>query len=207
MNRFLKISSFLLLSMVLWAPSCEDEEESARKEMALLKETREDIRQEFESEYLNEASLFAYEANAKQKLSDCFDYFTIVSDTLQSIAFRKKAGEMIVSNFISTPVYLDFIDTETIQDSAVEMRKMIKSILDNEISLSRFSADSIYVLESLQRVKTSKYAGKLGFNLIFLNTTETDNKDRAVEFYLEKEKKTFGKDTLNIWNIRLGNLL
>jgi hypothetical protein len=191
--------------MVLVAPSCEDEEETVRKEVALMEETRKEIRKEFESEYLTEASLFAYETSARQKLIDFYDYLNILSDTLQSPEFRQKASEMILKKFISTPLVLNFTDSDT-KPKKVSITRFVESLLNNQIFIPEVSVDSIYVLEPLHRIETLKYTGKLGFKQNILNAPETGTKDRTADFYLEKEIKTFGRDTLNVWNIRLGSI-
>nr|NQU91967.1 hypothetical protein [Bacteroidota bacterium] len=100
MSKYLQISIIILVLFVGYAPSCVDEEAIAIREEAILTEARNDIRTEFETDYLTEASLFAYEATAKQKLSDIADYFHILTDTSLDLSFRTKADEMIQSSFM-----------------------------------------------------------------------------------------------------------
>ena len=104
MNKLIQILTFILMLLIIGAPSCMDEEEMARQEQAALEEVREDIRNEFETEYLTEASLYAYETTAKQKLTDLFDYIQIMTDTSLDMSFRIKASEMIRNTFLSENV-------------------------------------------------------------------------------------------------------
>ena len=99
MTKIFKISTIIFVLFVLCAPSCEDEQETANREEALLSKTKKNILKEFETDYLDEASLFAYEVKAKQKLSDFADYLRIMTDTSLDMSFRIKAGEMIKKLF------------------------------------------------------------------------------------------------------------
>ena len=81
--RIFKILLFIFVLLIIGAPSCVDEREAIEREELILAETKENIRKEFETEYLTEASLYATETVAKQKLSDLADYLRILTQNNQ----------------------------------------------------------------------------------------------------------------------------
>lgn len=187
-----------------------DEEEIARQEEESLEEIREDIRGEFETAYLTEASLFAYETSAKQKLSDLADYMQVLTDTTKDISFRQKAGDMIQNIFHSRTIKVEFSLQDTKPSKELEVGHLIKKGLENKISYPPFTIDSILIHEPLHRINDSTYSGILRFsqNVSGPSISEISIKSirRTTEFFVLKENKVFGAETLRVWNVRLGEI-
>lgn len=196
--------------VILCAPSCNDEQEVKQREALAILETKKQIREEFESDYLSEAALYAYETKAKQKLSDFFDYLKIVTDTSLDQTLRIKAGEMIKSNFLTKNIAIQLGPGGLGEEKEIELSLFIKNGLENEVVLPPFTIDSVQVHELLHRTGNMTYAGKLIFAQHFINHTDPstliNNENRTTDFYLMKETKTFGPDTLKVWNVRLGDI-
>ena len=210
MTKYLKISTIILVLFVIYAPSCVDEQEVANREEAILVETKNNIRAEFETDYLNEASLFAYETTAKQKLSDFVDYLHILADTSLDMSFRAKAGEMIKSTFLSENITLQLAQQKDKPAKEFNVLLLIKNGLENRLSLPPFSFDSIVVDEPLHRTGNTSYAGTLTFSQNFTHPNQPgqilNSISRSADVYLIKEDKIFGADTLKIWSVRLGEI-
>jgi len=209
MSKYLQISIIILVLFVGYAPSCVDEEAIAIREEAILTEARNDIRTEFETDYLTEASLFAYEATAKQKLSDIADYFHILTDTSLDLSFRTKADEMIQSSFMSEDV-LHLAPLEGYPVGESNIQTLVEEGLTNEPPIPPFSFDSIFILEPIHRTGDRSYSGTLKFKQIFSDPTGSGLTSidfrRKADFHLIKEEKIFGPDTLRVWNVRLGEI-
>lgn len=208
MARILKISTLLFALFVLCAPSCEDEQEIAIREASLLNASKNEIREEFEKEYLTEASLYAYETAAKQKLSDLADYFNILADTSLDFSFRSTAAEMIKSTFQSENISLQFsVDIEKPREE-IEVHQLISDGLENKLVLTTFTFDSIQTYEPIHRIGNSTYSGILSFKQNFNSKTSADqirtSLNRKADISLKKETKIFGNDTLSVWEVRLG---
>jgi len=194
--------------MLLGAPSCVDEEEIARQEEEALEEVREGIRDEFEAEYLTEANLYAYETAAKQKLADLTDYIQVLTDTTKDFSFRQKAGEMIQNLFHSKNDKVELgLQKRSTEDLLIG--DLIEKGLANKIPNLHFSIDSIQIHEPLRRTDNSTYTGILQFSQNFteISTPEQPLKSisRNAEFFVIKEFKAFGTDTLWVWNVKLGD--
>lgn len=196
--------------LIIGAPSCMDEEEMARQEQAALEEVREGIRNEFETEYLTEASLYAYETTAKQKLTDLFDYIQIMTDTSLDMSFRIKASEMIRNTFLSENVTVAVTEENKDASNEQKVSHLVRKGLKNKLPALYYSVDSIQVFEPLHRIDNKTYSGILWFLQSF---TEPANSEQGVSsikrfthFYVLKEDKVFGTDSLKIWNIRLGQI-
>ena len=210
MTKYLKISTIILVLFVIYAPSCVDEQTIANREEAILVETKNNIRAEFETDYLTGASLFAYETTAKQKLSDFVDYLQILADTSLDVSFRAKAGEMIKNTFLSENVSIQFAQQKDVLSGEYNVLLLIKNGLENKLSLPPFSIDSIIVDEPLHRTGNQSYAGALTFSQNFTLPRQPgqilNSVSRSADVYLMKEYKIFGADTLKIWSVRLGEI-
>ncbi len=210
MTKLFKISTIIFVLFVLCAPSCEDEQESANREEAILTEAKKNILKEFETDYLDEASLFAYEVTAKQKLSDFSDYLHMMMDTSLEMSFRIKAGEMIKKTFQSENVSLRLDKEEKKTRPEFEVHLLIKDGLENKLKLPPFSVDSIIVHEPLHRIGNTTYSGILRFSQNFTDPSQPgliiNSIRRNTDVYVVKEDKIFGADTLKIWSVRLGEI-
>ena len=210
MSKYLKISIIILVLFVGYAPSCVDEEAIAIREEAILNETRGKIRAEFETEYLTKASLFGYEATAKQKLSDFVDYLHIVADTSLDLSFRVQAAEMIKNTFFSENIILQLAPPNKGFGKQIDVSILVEKGLEERMLLPFFSIDSIHIQEPIHRTGNNSYSGTLGFIQLFNNSTGPSEiinvVAREADIYLKKEDKLFGSDTLRVWNVRLGEI-
>lgn len=210
MNTFLKILTIILILLVVYAPSCVDEHEIARQEDVRLNAEKDKIRMEFEKEYLTESELYAYETTAKQKLSDFADYYHIMTDTSLDLSFREKAGEMIKSTFQSDNDNLQLFSLDKDLVKGLEVRNLIKTGMKNKLPHLSFSFDSIVIHEPLRRINNKTYFGVLNFSQNFTNRSIREQTvksiKRNIDFYVSKEDKVFGKESLKVWNVRLGEI-
>jgi hypothetical protein len=209
MIKLIKISTFLLVLFLLCAPSCENDEERAHREEEIISGAKKEIRSEFETEYLTEASLFAHEVAAKQKLSDFTYYVDILTDTTLDKSFREKAGEMIRSSFLSEQITIDLYNEPEGQILELNVHQLVRLGLDNQLILPAFSYDSIFVHEPLHRISNFTYSGILKFKQNFTEKTTgllINPISRTADVYVQKEVKIFGTDTLKVWNVRLGEI-
>ena len=210
MTKYLKISIIILVLFIIYAPSCVDEQAIAHREEAALNETRNEIRAEFETNYLSDTSLFAYETTAKQKLSDFADYLHILTDSSLDVSFRAKAGEMINSSFLSENVVLQLAQQKDGSAGENNVHLLIKNGLENRLSLSLFSFDSIVFDEPLHRDGNISYTGTLTFSQNFTLPGQPkqilNSVSRSADVYLIMKDKVFGADTLKIWSVQLGEI-
>jgi len=210
MIKILKISAIIFVLLIISAPSCEDEQETDIRRDAVLSTIKKDIRAEFETDYLTESSLFAYEETAKQKLTDFYDFLHIIADTSLDISFRAKAGEMIKSTFLSENITLRLILQEKKPAKKIKVHNIINLGLENKLSHLPFTFDSVYIYKPLRRINNTTYSGVLRFSQNFTDPAIPEQIIKSVrrntDFYVVKERKVFGTDTLKIWNLRLGHI-
>ncbi len=208
--KYLKISVSILVLFITYAPSCVDEQANAIREEAILSAAKNDIRTEFETDYLTETSLFAYETTAKQKLSDLADYLHIMTDTSLDMSFRVKASEMIKSTFQSENVTLRCVEQDEEPDRELKVRLLIKKGLENKLPHLTFTFDSIYIHEPLHRIDNTTYSGVFRFSQNFTDPATHEQIIKSIgrntDFWVVKEEKVFGTDSLKIWNVRLGDI-
>lgn len=210
MSKYLKISIIILALFTAYAPSCVDEEAVRKHKEKALNETRNEIRNEFETDYLTEASLFAYETTAKQKLSDLAEYLRILTDTSLDMSFRLKASDLIKNTFRSENETLGCVEKDDGKIKEIKVRLLMKKGLKNKLPHQNYTFDSISIDEPLHRIDNTSYSGMLRFSQNFTNSSApeqiTNSIGRKAGFYVIKEDKVFGTDTLKIWNVRLGDI-
>lgn len=210
MIKIFKISTIIFVLFVIGAPSCEDEQEIAKREEAILIDTKKSIRTEFETDYLDETSLFAYETTAKQKLSDLSDYIQILTDTSLNMSFRIKAGEMINNTFKSESVIVQLFEYDNKSAKGLAVNLLVSMGLGNEFPIFPFSIDSISIYKPLQRIDNSTYFGVLLFSQNFTDGSNSDQFNKPIkrftDFYVVKESKIFGTDSIYVWNVSLGEI-
>jgi len=209
-KRIFKITLFIFVLLIIGAPSCVDEREAIEREELILTETKENIRKEFETEYLTETSLFAIETVAKQKLSDLADYLRIFTDTSLDYSFRAKAGEMIKNTFQSENIKLQLFDTKKKAIQEMDVAQLISMGIENKLTLPVFTFDSISIQEPIQRIANSNYSGTLRFLQNFSDSTSLEQNmnfiTRTATVYVVKAHKIFGNDTLLVWGVNLGQI-
>lgn len=203
MNRFLQIIAAFALLMILGAPSCVNEEELKMYQEARLQREIDQICTEIESMALSDSLLLIYQSEAKRKLMDMADYFQILSDTSLDTSIRRKAAEILSRQFISEDVKLviDLINNE------IPLNLFIKNQLNQDLALPPYRFDSIKIIQGFQKWENDSYKG------VFVFQEHSDEASkllrsslRSIDFYLIKEAKIFGADTLSIWDIRFGDM-
>ena len=201
MVKILKISFLLTALFILCAPSCSDEQAALDREEEVLNSARNELRKEFESDYLDLAALFAHETAAIQKLTDLSDFVKILTDTSLESSFREKAGEMISNTFKSDEV---FISLSPDLQKEISIKFLINSGLQNNLIIPQFHFDSVKVQEPLSRTGNSTYHGKISCCQVFTAEEQAVYVSKTVELFVSKKAKAFGSDTLKVWNTSLG---
>ena len=209
MIKYLKIIVVILVLSTLYAPSCVNETERIKREDARLINLKKNIFSKFEIDDLNEESLFVFESTAKQKLSDLSDYLQVLTDTTLDVSFRAKAGEMINAVFLSEKMKIQLAQIDG-NNEKIPVNLFINNGLENKLKFPIFLFDSIVVFKPLHKSVNNNYEGKLRF--LQKSTHPSQNTQlkisviKTADFYLIKEEKIFGIDTLNIWNVCFGDI-
>jgi len=210
MSKYLKITVIILSLFTTYAPSCGDEQANAIREEAILSTTKNEIRSEFETDYLTETSLFAYETTAKQKLSDLAEYLQIMTDTSLDMSFRVKSGDMIKNTFLSENEILQCVEQDEEPVKELKICLLIKKGLENKLPHQTYTFDSIGIYKPLHRIDNTTYSGVLRFSQNFTDAASPEqiinSLRRNADFWVIKKDKVFGTDTLKIWNVRLGDI-
>jgi len=183
MKRTVNIFPLIILYLLLCSKGCNDnEQQSQASEQLSAGRARDSITSVFEADRPGRQALQAYQLTAIQKFSDLADYLKVAVDSSAGPAFRQKAAEMASCMFVAgkqAPVFLA---------GAV--------------------VDSVWISGELQQASDSMYAGELSFVLQIPQKNGPGSKTRAGKagFFAVKQDKAFGKDTLRVWNVLLGDI-
>lgn len=189
MMKLLRITGTVLLGLLLSAPGCEGPgTETGNQDEAAFITSRDSIRNEFTADNLTDADLHAFEENAMQKLYDFADYSNISADNLLDSAFRLQAQQMIDGLFLQ-------------RNEFYKKHPMGKIVID-----------SIYIIDPLHITNGSQYRGLLGASQCAQtirgnDTVSAGSVSIRVEIVAVKTAKVFGRDTLNVWEVFLGDIL
>jgi hypothetical protein len=196
--------------LLLCGESCQEDGSSTLARERELKAEKEFIRDEFESDWLDEASRHAHEQAAIQKLGDLADYMNVFADPSLDPAFREKAGEMILKLFVSDKATLINVPGDAGRKREITVRKMLEKGRKDKLLFSEVRFDSVLVVQALHKSGDGSYRGYLactGHTTIY---TGEDTLQAAqpvlIEVHVNQAEKVFGPDTLNVWEVLLGDL-
>jgi len=203
MIRKLEILIAFFLLFVCGAPSCENEEAHQRREEAHLLEEITQIYSDIESVDLSASGLLIYQSHAQEKLRDIADYFQILSDTSLALSIREKAGELLLQNFISEEVKLSF---HQMKKKEISLGLLIDDMLNGHPSVYSYPFNSISIKQRLVEWEKDTFKGQIGYEQMSQDPhIGLSSIPQSIDFYLIKEIKIIGADTLGIWNIRFGD--
>lgn len=188
MKRPFLIPILLLAFIVLSSKQCAEDADPLVEVDTQLEEISA-VKSAFESDYLKSESLFAFEEKAKQKLSDYSDYLNIAKDTSLDTTFRHQAANMIPHLFY-------------------QKKEPIISTGSGSLAL----IDSIYMIKPLSKTSTAIYTGSLGFHGMMTDIETNDSmilspQKWTIEMIATKTLTSFGKDTLRVWKVFLGEMI
>jgi len=186
MSRIIKILTLILIYFIVSAKGCDhNEQDTGGLDQNQAQKVKDSITSMFETDTLSQASLRAFEATARLKLNDLTDYLKIINDSLADKAFKDKAREMAMALFVYG-----------------------KKAPDN---FQGVDFDSVSVSRGLQRYSDTVYSGQLVVKVRWPNNAGVKGKIPpvkilTVEIFALKQEKIFGKDTVKVWNVLLGDI-
>ncbi len=186
MRRFFQISALILVYFIVCGKSCDSNEQLTREqEKNRATRDRDSITSVFQSDSLDQPALRAFEATACIKLGDLCDYLKVMNDSTADKAFKEKAGAMALA--LCYP--------------GKEVTARMKGVV----------VDSIRVFKTLQRLSDSVYYGQLSFMAAMPDARQavrnhSQPKTRFADIFALKQDKVFGRDTLKIWNVLIGDI-
>jgi len=212
MKKLLYILMIFSIYMILCGRSCEDDGsriQQMQEEQAMM--ARDSIILEFDTESLSEEACRAEEAEAMQHLADLSDYMKIYTDRAMDSTFRGKAAEMIRRMFVSDDVMLSFGPVKKEKMKQVTVKEFLEDGFGDEYIKAAIRFDSIRVIQPIEKSGDELYSGRLAANQIIIEYHETDtiishSLPITVEFISSRKIRTIGRDTLQLWELKLGDM-
>jgi hypothetical protein len=211
MNR---ISSILILIMIWLACSSrtctEDRNMNDKTDADALSASKDSIRKAFEVDRPGDDLIRAYEVAAKQKLSDFADYLKIVSDTSLNQKFREQAAEMVKRLFVNGDTDVRNWATVYSENNISTLNELLAKGLSKGFSLW-IQPDMINLEAPLTARDDSTYTGRLSFYQRCLpfdirKSASQLSKMASIEIYVIRKVKSFGNESLNVWEVYLGSM-
>jgi hypothetical protein len=210
--KFLRITGFLLIYLLLCSKGCDDrEEKSPQLDEAKVKKAYDSILLNFRTDILPESSLRAFEENAKQKLADFADYFNIVIDTSLDTSFRHQAAKMIREIFYRDNLQLQLTLPGKMETQAITLDELMSHSFLSGYGKPGLILDSICISDHIHSNGSSGYTGKISFRQGFTGISEKDQifinpTPKEVILHLNKHPKQFGSDVRDVWELSLGQI-
>jgi hypothetical protein len=211
MKKLIIITALVLIYILLCGKSCKDDRYLILRQETEAEAAKDSVRNEFDTDYLNEESRYAAEVIATQKLKDFADYFTIYSDISIDSTFREKAGEMIRDIFISDDILISLPPLESENASVLTLDKLLNRHWGKDILSFNMIYDSIRIIDPMHRTGHEIYTSRLtGYQKIIsyylTDTSSTHLIPVIVDIIATRQQKVFGNDTLMPWVVNLGNI-
>jgi hypothetical protein len=211
MRRVVYIFILTLIYLMCSSKGCTDDGNlNEIREDKIIVASKDSILHAFEFDTPGYKLLRAYEATAIQKLTDFADYLKISSDSSLNKTFRIQASEMAGRLFISLDADThnwNKIHPEPEPKPLTELLK--KSLLNKNIGWIRPAQIKIETPLTLKNDSTC--SGTLSFYQQYIpfdsaKPLETGSGMCIIDIYALKKLKSFGKESLTIWEVYLGNI-
>lgn len=212
MKKYLVISLSLLAFLVFSAKKCESpENEYTAKNETAISTALDSLKTSFEAGQLSTESLKAFEEKAKQKLIDLADYLHIITDKSLDQSFKDQAMHQLSDLFISDTVTIGIRLSKKADSKPMVFNAFLKYSYSTDFNSIDFLFDSISVSETLHLTHENQYSGKLNFIGHFKgyqasDTTISSLEKKTADIVAIKINKRFGNDTLQVWQVFLGNI-
>ncbi len=223
--RPIHIIIFLLGLIVISSPTCEDPDD---RENAYVKENGETItdeqvvfqtkdkmirslKEEFGANFLSDNHLRAFEQRAKEKILDFADYTSIYSNKEYDKSFRKQARRMMLNLFAdkNAKINFSFVDSQRVNDYTLP--NFMDEIYTAEYNALGLNIGKIEIAEPLHLQENTTYEGSVKFSQQLYGITLSDTVliNSGVGYFeiiaIRVDKK-FGTDSLQVWEVLLGDL-
>jgi hypothetical protein len=211
MKWFFKILFLLIIALFCSASGCNDNTNLAeQREERQIASMRDTIRMVFETWAPDDKLLRGYEEVAKQKLMDFSDYLNISSDSTLDPAFRIQASKMAVKLFMSPGAEISGLN---FMNSSAQLR-IVSDLPDMCLEsnpIPKMLPVNIRITDHMRQLNDTTYKGSLAFSMKYADSVSTSSLARSTrkfsaEIYLIKTVKTFGDQSFNTWDTRLGNI-
>jgi hypothetical protein len=213
MKKYIILFAAALAYLFLSSRSCEGpEQEDILTDEEVLSATKESIEQQFASDDLSPALLSALEIQAQQKLADFFDYLSLYTDASLDSAFRTQAHLMIRELFVSDTVQINPLLTNKTGEANLSLKDFLDIRLESEYNSLLILTDSVETVKSLNRTDKASYEGILAFqrHLTYRKAPDTAivsvKESMAAEMIAIRVTKAIGSDTLQAWEVFLGDI-
>ena len=215
--------AFILTGMIiLGSPTCEDEgseaeyvkEEVSSTNKHVVTQTSENLRQSIESNFeasdLTQQQKIAFEERAKQKLLDFAEYLTLFASKELDTTFRYQAWQMIPSLFVHEGIQTNIKITGHDPEGSYPLNDLRQEIQHSDFSSIMLEIENILVTNPSKWIQEAEYKGSLVFtrNMRGIESSDTlviSSVEGYVDFYIKKVLKHFGNDSLQVWNVFLGD--
>ena len=200
----------ILIYLLFSSKSCESPGNSDYEENT-LNATLDSLNKSFEAEYPSDQTLRAFEMKASQKLTDFSDYLQIFHDTSLDATFKEHTRQMIRELFISDTIHIDFRISEEQKVTNLTMSNFFNILSSSDFKPTSIIIDSIIISDPLQRSGEGKYSGSLKFIQRLDMPAGSHNGSvtsfsKTIDIIATRINKSFGDDTLYIWQVYLGDI-
>ncbi len=212
MKRFLKISAIILVYFIVCANGCNGPGETAASgELERTKSARDSISELTSFDSLPAAVLSGYEMAAINRLSDFSDYLRVFSDTSTGSVFRKKAGEMICGLFIAPDVSINLSYSPGNNENTISPMDFLRPGFETEGLAGGMKFADIKTAMPFRRENDTLCSGRLVFSIGQPQANQgsmaaSGSMNRMADIYAVRHRKIFGRDTLKVWEVYLGEI-
>jgi hypothetical protein len=211
MKKNIKILLLAILYLIVSGKSCVDNSARIEWEENQAEKAKDSIRTEFGTGYLPEENRMAAEWSAIQKLSDLADYIEIYVNHNMDIHFRSQAEKLIRNLFISPETRLAFGPVGKRKMKTSTLAEFLSDGFGKDIIAVKITFDSISVSVPLNKTSEDLYAGEFLSAQKLIAYTGSDSiiipsQEVSVQFFSKRQNKVFGNDTIQTWEISLGNM-
>jgi hypothetical protein len=149
----------------------------------------------------------AFEQRAIQKLQDLKDYIEILSDPQIDTVFKNQASEMAGDLFSSKDNNIAFPLIENSDIEPLKIDSFFITLKNSAYGKLTLEIHNTSVINKIEKLGNSEYNGAIQFRLFVLTGQKTYKMDMRCKIIVKKVKKEFGKESKQVWEVFLGDIL
>ncbi len=197
----------ILLSLILFSCAQND----MKYEQNVMTEEATDVAEEYMEKNLADpdgnlfrdtiiaTDLTLFESRAEQKISDYYDYLSIITNPDYDPEFRQQAMKMAADLFADGSIWdqklISSTDTLTIDD-------FLNLLFKGQHTLDKLTLKSVEIIDHFRFIKPGLYHAKF-------NSTQKVNgakSQKSISVVLKQTEKEFGNQTKLIWEVFLKDI-
>ncbi len=202
MNKTLKL--FLLILVISFMSCAISKKENERIENLIA---RQEIPSDNSliSDTITDEKLQHYEIRAIQKLEDFYSYLALLGNDNYTTSLKEEVRNSAVGLFFDTMGTINPFENSRDSSGSISVEQFLSQQLTDPLYI-QFVPVNPQISASLELSDKNAFTGSIVFQVINKEDPESKRITKYADFSLRKVEKSFGNESMHIWEVFLDNI-